>query len=129
MNYPRFLQSHHFIPSLRLTVIGVLSLILTATSGCLSKLGPHELTIQQGNVVSQKMVNKLKPGMTKRQVQFILGTPLIVDAINDNEWHYIYSLHKGQSNALKSQIGVTFVDEKLTEISGDYKPANDDTTE
>ena len=74
---------HHF----RFCLIVMTVMLLAATSGCLSRLGPHELTIQQGNVVTQKMVNKLKPGMTKRQVEYILGTPLIVDAINNNEWH------------------------------------------
>lgn len=117
--------THHFRP----TLLAVLAVILATTTGCLSRLSPHELTIQQGNVVTQKMVNRLKPGMTKRQVKYILGTPLIVDAINDDEWHYIYSIHKGQANALKTQLAVKFVDEKLTEINGDYKPEVDSSIE
>ncbi len=54
--------------------------------------GVHRITIQQGNVVTQAMINKLKPGMTKRQVQFVLGNPVVDDDLDKDRWDYIYTI-------------------------------------
>ena len=51
----------------------------------------HKVSVQQGNIISQEMVDKLQVGMTKPQVQFILGTPLIVDTCNPTRWDYYYT--------------------------------------
>src|SRR3990170_4201353 len=64
----------------------------TLLAGCVS---PYKIDVQQGNVVSQEMLEKLKPGMTKSQVRFALGTPLIADSFHPDRWDYFYSLKKG----------------------------------
>ena len=70
------------------------SVILTAAlllGGCY-----YKMDIQQGNVVTQDMVERLKPGMTKREVRYTLGTPLVQDPFHQSRWDYVYLLRKGR---------------------------------
>ena len=85
--------------------------------------GVHKIEIQQGNIVTQDMVNQLKPGMTKPQVRFVLGTPLIADSFHQNRWDYFYSLNDQESPEKRERISVFFADGKLTHFSGDFLPA------
>ena len=84
-------------------------------------LKPHKIAIQQGNVVTQVMVDKLKTGMTKRQVEFVLGTPLIADTLNSDQWNYVYSLRTGSGRVIQNHLNILFVNGLLSEITGDYK--------
>ena len=68
------------------------------------------------------MVDKLKPGMTKRQVEFVLGTPLIADTLNSDQWNYVYTLRAASGRAIQKNLNVLFVDGQLSELTGDYKP-------
>ena len=72
-----------------LTLVG-----LAALAGC-SFPGVYKIDIQQGNVVTQDMIDQLKPGMTRRQVRFIMGNPLITDTFHANRWDYLYSIQPG----------------------------------
>ncbi|HXF65751.1 MAG TPA: outer membrane protein assembly factor BamE, partial [Burkholderiales bacterium] len=60
----------------------------------LPTLAPYKMDIQQGNVVTQEMISKLRPGMTRSQVRFALGTPLVVDPFRTNRWDYVYLYEK-----------------------------------
>src|SRR5690606_17744119 len=62
-----------------------------AIAGC-SFPGVYKIDIQQGNVVTQDMINQLRPGMTRRQVRFIMGNPMITDTFHPNRWDYLYSI-------------------------------------
>jgi outer membrane protein assembly factor BamE len=84
---------------------------------------PHKIDIQQGNVVTQDMVAKLKPGMSKSQVRFALGTPLVVDPFHNDRWDYVYVQQKGGRVAEQRRIVVLFADDKLLRIDGDVVPA------
>src|SRR5215217_2603801 len=106
----------------------LLLLVLVLLAGCsrvplLPGLGPHKMDIQQGNYVTQDMVEKLKPGMTKSQVRFALGTPLVTDAFHNDRWDYIYVLQKKGRVAEQRRIVVVFSEDKLLRIDGDVKPA------
>ena len=70
----------------------VVLLLLAGCSSIPSLL--YKIEIQQGNVITQEMVDKLKPGMTRSQVRFALGSPMISDAFHDNRWDYIYRLEQ-----------------------------------
>jgi outer membrane protein assembly factor BamE len=83
--------------------------------------GIYRIDIQQGNVVTQDMLAKLKPGMSKEQVGFVLGSPLLVDTFQPDRWHYIYSFKPGNRNRTQRTIIVWFEDDKLTHISGDVE--------
>jgi outer membrane protein assembly factor BamE len=79
--------------------IGAAVLFAFALGACqkvpmLPGLSAHRIDIQQGNVVTQEMVAKLKPGMTRQQVRFVLGTPPIVDPFHPQRWDYVYYYRK-----------------------------------
>ena len=102
--------------------------LLIVLAGCkqvpmLPGITPHKIDIQQGNYVTQDMVAKLKPGMSKSQVRFALGTPLIVDPFHTDRWDYIYVLQKGGRVAEQRRIVVVFQDDKLLRIDGDIVPS------
>lgn len=76
----------------------LLSLALAATlmlAGCGSFLRVYKADIDQGNVVTKEMVDKLKPGMTPSQVRYVMGTPLITDTLNPKRWDYLYDYTPG----------------------------------
>ena len=68
----------------------------------------HKVSVQQGNIISQEMVDKLQVGMTKPQVQFILGTPLIVDTFNPTRWDYYYTKVDSNDKKYEQQLNLTF---------------------
>jgi outer membrane protein assembly factor BamE len=84
----------------------------------------YRLDIHQGNVVSQEMVNQLKPGMTKRQVAYIMGTPLLQDPFHDNRWDYLYSNQPGGEPRVQKNVTLVFKDDELAGLSGDFRPGN-----
>ncbi len=93
----------------------------------------HRIAIQQGNVISQADINRLKPGINKRQVLFLLGTPKIADPFHANRWDYPYSFDpgSGKGEAVERRITLFFEDDALTHISGDFQPdltADDEPT-
>lgn len=81
----------------------------------------YRIDIQQGNVVDQDMVNKLKPGMDKKQVKFIMGTPLIADPFHSDRWDYVYSMEPGSGDREQRRITLYFKNEKLAYVDGDIK--------
>ena len=78
--------------------------------------------IQQGNVVTQEMVDKLLPGMSRRQVAYILGTPLLVDAFHQDRWDYIYTKEIGGGSDNRERIALYFEDDLLVRVEGDFRP-------
>jgi len=78
--------------------------------------------VQQGNVVTQEMVDKLQPGMNRRQVTYILGTPLLVDAFHQDRWDYIYTRETGGGTDNKERISLFFEDDTLIRVEGDFRP-------
>ena len=91
-------------------------------SGCGFIPGVYKIDVQQGNVVTQDMVDQLRPGMTQRQVRFIMGTPLIQDTFHPERWDYLYSLKSGRSERVQERISLTFEDNRLIGLSGDFIP-------
>lgn len=80
----------------------------------------YRIDVQQGNVLTQEMVAQLKPGQTRDQVRFILGTPLLQDPFHARRWDYIYRFQNGRTNAVESrQLAVFFGQDGLLErVSG-----------
>lgn len=92
-------------------------LIFLALAGC-SYL-PHilyRIDVQQGNVVTEDMLEKLKSGMTKSQVLFVLGSPLIVDTFHNNRWDYVYILREKGDLVEQKRLTIYFEDDKLVNI-------------
>ena len=86
-------------------------------------LTPYKMDIQQGNVVTQEMVARLERGMTRAQVRFTLGTPMVVDPFRADRWDYVYLLMKGGVITELRRIVVVFKDDRLERIEGDVVPA------
>jgi outer membrane protein assembly factor BamE len=84
----------------------------------------YKIDIQQGNVVEQDMINKLKPGMNKNQVKFIMGTPVLIDPFHNERWEYIFSFQEGGGVRKQRHITLHFEDDKLTHVSGDIEASN-----
>lgn len=82
-------------------------------------LSPYRIDVQQGNYVTQEMVARLKPGMSRNQVRFALGTPLIADPFHADRWDYVYMLHKAGELAEQRQVTVIFRGDALQRIEGD----------
>jgi outer membrane protein assembly factor BamE len=104
-----------------------IALTVVLLAGCggtvLPSLKPYKIDIQQGNFVTQEMVAKLKPGMTRSQVRFVLGSPLVVDIFRTNRWDYVYTFQKAGTLTEQRQIAVIFEGDKLARIEGDIKAA------
>jgi outer membrane protein assembly factor BamE (lipoprotein component of BamABCDE complex) len=107
---------------MRLILI-LLALFLSACSLDNSFIKPQHLDIQQGNVVTSQMMLKLKPGMTKSQVRFVLGTPLLQDIYHQNRWDYIYEMRKGDKLLERRRIVLEFSEDQLKTVRGDIIPA------
>ncbi len=90
----------------------------------LPALTPYKMDIQQGNVVTQEMIAKLQPGMTRSQVRFALGTPLVADLFHADRWDYIFLYQKAGVVIEQRRIVVIFKDDKLVRIEGDVVPAS-----
>ena len=84
----------------------------------------HKIDIQQGNVVDQEMLDQLKPGMDKKQVKFIMGTPVLIDPFHNERWEYIYSFQEGGTVREQRHITLHFENDKLAFISGDIEISN-----
>ena len=84
---------------------------------------PYRLNIQQGNVITQEMVDKLEPGMDKRKVEFILGTPLVTDVFNQDRWDYVYTFKPSGGEMTERRLILFFENEQLARIEGDIQPS------
>lgn len=84
-----------------------------------SAITPYRIDIRQGNYITQEMVAQLKPGMTRDQVRFILGTPLVADIFHAERWDYIYSFKPGRGEMQLRRFAVFFEDNKLARVAGD----------
>ena len=91
--------------------------------------GVHRITIQQGNVVTQQMLDRLKPGMTKAQVRFVLGNPVVDDPFGAEQWDYVHSIQVGGGDIFRSSLVLHFIDDRLSHFEGDFKPTETDGTE
>ena len=86
----------------------------------------YKLSVQQGNVITQEMVDRLKPGMTRNQVEFVMGKPVLRDPFNDDQWVYVYSLEVPDYFTQTFKMVLAFDGNTLATITGDYVPQEAD---
>lgn len=82
-------------------------------------LSPYRIDVRQGNFVTQEMVAQLKPGLTREQVRFILGSPLVADMFHVDRWDYVYRFRPGRGEVQQRALTVFFQDNKLIRVAGD----------
>jgi outer membrane protein assembly factor BamE len=88
----------------------------------IDSLAVYKLDINQGNYLSQDMVDRLKAGMTRQQVRLALGTPLVTSAFRDNRWDYVYEFARQGKVREHRQFTVYFAEDKLARWEGDEMP-------
>lgn len=101
-----------------------LAIALLGACGFVGFPGVYKINVEQGNIVTPEMAAQLKPGMTRRQVRFILGTPLVEDTFNQDRWDYLYSKRNGEKILSESRLTVVFEEDNLATVSGDLAPSD-----
>lgn len=104
--------------------------VLLALAGCESVRGwvptfvqPYRPDVQQGNVVTKEMVEQLRPGMTRDQVRFLLGTPMLASLFHQDRWDYVYYLKRGKGTETQQRkLVVHFKDNRLERFDSDAMP-------
>ena len=101
-----------------------LILLLAACTSVNVPLSPHRIDVQQGNALDQEAVDKLKTGMTRSQVRFLLGTPLLVDPFHSNRWDYVYNYRTSGKLTEKKRLTLIFEGDMLGRIEGEGLSSN-----
>lgn len=97
---------------------------LPACETILSNLpGVYTIDIEQGNMVDQAMVDQLRPGMTKRQVLYIMGSPMLADAFHQQRWDYLFSVQPGGEDRIQKRVSLYFNGDSLAGVQGDFRPS------
>ena len=84
--------------------------------------GVYKINVEQGNVVTEEMVEQLRPGLNRRQVRYIMGTPLIEDSFHSDRWDYRYLLRNGNQTIAETQLTLWFEDDELVRAEGPDAP-------
>ncbi len=98
-----------------------IAIFMLSISACSSWV--YRIDIPQGNYLEQRDIDKLKLAMTKEQVKFVLGSPVVLDAFNQDTWHYVYRFKSGRSEKFdaEKQFVIKFEDNKLVSAEGDFE--------
>ena len=110
------------IPCIRPLALGCL---LASLVGCGSNFGfpgVYRINVEQGNVVTEEMVEQLRPGLNRRQVRYIMGTPLIADSFHRDRWDYRYLLRNGNELLSETQLTLWFEEDELVRAEGPDAP-------
>lgn len=84
----------------------------------------YEVPVQQGNIITEEMIDQLRPGMSQEQVRYVLGTPAIQDPFHRDRWDYVYSLDVENEPMQVERLTVFFRDGQLARLAGDLAPAS-----
>lgn len=87
--------------------------------------GVYKIPIAQGNIITQEMIDQLEPGMTRRQVIYVMGTPLVRDTYNQDRWDYVFNYQPGGGERGQERISLYFENGALTSFEGDFTPGED----
>jgi outer membrane protein assembly factor BamE len=85
--------------------------------------GVYTIDVQQGNIVDQAMIDQLRPGMSKRQVLYIMGSPMLKDVFHENRWEYLYSNQPGGEDRQQKKITLYFDNDTIVGLQGDFRPS------
>lgn len=106
----------------RLTIMTLLATLMT---GCGLV---YKLDIQQGNILEQEDVDKIRPGMTREQIVFILGQPVLESSFHDDTWYYLYEYRPGKGDIRKQRLVLNFDGDRLASLTGTLKPSSAQAT-
>ncbi|MGR9086271.1 MAG: outer membrane protein assembly factor BamE [Gammaproteobacteria bacterium] len=86
--------------------------------------GVYTIDIQQGNIIDQSMIDQLRPNMTKRQVLYIMGSPMLKNPFQASRWDYLYSNQPGGEARQQKKITLVFKGENIVGVQGDFRPSS-----
>lgn len=89
-------------------------------SGC----GVHRVAIQQGNIITQAMIDQLEPGITREQVAYIMGEPVLRNTFDDDRWDYVYTIEVPNAFSSRQLVSLFFENDLLVYITGDMVPSS-----
>lgn len=105
-------------------LVGACSAYDSTSRKVANAITPYRINIVQGNFVSREAASQLREGMTRDQVRFLLGTPLLTDVFHANRWDYVFSFRRGSTPVVQQRrYTVFFQDDKLVKFSGDELPS------
>ena len=112
-----------------LLALQLLLVAAVALGGCSSLRFPgvYRIAVQQGNIIEQKKVDQLELGMSKRQVEYVMGSPMVRDPLHPDRWDYIYQLRRAGETLRDRRFTVLFEGDTLVGFEGDYKPGARET--
>jgi len=91
------------------------SLVLASLPACV-----YRIDVQQGNLLEDADIEAARPGMTRSQIRFLLGTPVVRDSFHDDRWDYMYYFRKGRGRETEQRwLIVWFEDDRVREIQLD----------
>ncbi len=107
----------------RLTCLACVLAVLSVLGACsVDRIpGVYRIDIRQGNYVDQAMLDQVRRGMSRQQVQRVLGTPLITDPFHPDRWDYVYTFQKGRGERQRRVISLFFEGDRLQRIQGDVR--------
>ena len=106
--------------TMRLPALYLSVLLLPATlSACSSFAFPYRPEVQQGNLLTQDEINRLRPDMSEREVRTLLGSPLLVDPFHKDRWDYYYSIKHSATSPVQRHVILYFRDGHLLRVEGD----------
>ena len=86
----------------------------------------YTVDAQQGNLFDKATVESLSPGMTKRQVLLVMGSPAVISPFNQDRWDYVSTIRRGRGEMESKDLVLHFENDALVKIDGDYFPENPD---
>lgn len=101
---------------MRIKLMLLSTMLASCNSLSVPLLSPYKMDIRQGNYVTPETREKLKIGMTKAQVRYVLGSPTISDAFHGNRWDYVYLLERGGKVIEKQNMALYFEGDNLARI-------------
>ncbi len=96
-------------------------LLTLAACSSLEFPGVYRLPIDQGNIITSEMIDQLEIGMSRSQVEYIMGTPMVRDTFSPNRWDYIYTLNKPGKPRERHQLTAYFEGDALVNFTTDVK--------
>ncbi len=115
---------NHFLTAL-VMVLALIGLTGCSTASNLNIFpGVHRVEVRQGNILTQEMVDQLRPGMTRNQVRFVMGSPLVTDTFNPARWDYIHSFRDSDGRETRQRLTLIFEGNSLVRVQGDLAPTD-----
>ncbi|QJR79734.1 outer membrane protein assembly factor BamE [Alteromonas pelagimontana] len=114
---------------MKLYQIFLLFAVVLSSTACSNWI--YRIDVPQGNFLDDRDVKKLRIGMSKEQVIYVLGRPVVKDSFDHDTWYYVYDMKRGMSKRGKDfqkQMVISFEENKVAKVEGDFELSEDFNT-